>query len=92
MLPPVLLAHGVVDNVRVSASLRPIAAITGALTNGQWQVQFFTHTNFVYTLERTMDFNAWTPVSPTLRGTEGFMSLRDTNALPAEAFYRVRAD
>ena len=87
-----VLAHGVVDNLRVTASLRPIAAISGALTNGQWQVQFFTHTNWVYTLERTMDFKAWTPVSSTLRGTEGFMSLPDTNGLPAKAFYRVRAD
>ena len=28
----------------------------------------------------------------TLRGTESNMSLRDTNTLPAKAFYRVRAD
>jgi hypothetical protein len=87
-----VLAHGTVDNVRVTAALRPIAATAGVLTNGLWQAHFFTHTNWVYTLERTTDFHSWAPVSATLRGTDDLMTLQDTNALPASAFYRVRAD
>ncbi len=88
-----VLAHGTVDNVTVTASLRPITRFTGAATNGApWQAQFFTHTNWNYTLERTSDFHAWTPVSATQRGTEAVMVLQDTNTLPASAFYRMRAD
>lgn len=88
-----VLAHGTVDNLKVTAALRPITQFSGAVsTDGPWQASFFTHTNWVYTLERTSDFHAWTPVSVTLRGTEDFMSLQDTNAALPTAFYRVRAD
>ncbi len=88
-----VLAHGTVDNLVVKASLVPVSRVAGAFAaGGAWQAQFFTHTNWLYTLERTSDFKSWTPVSPTVRGTEGRMSLQDTNALPERAFYRVRAD
>jgi hypothetical protein len=88
-----VLAHGTVDNLVVKATLVPIGRISGALTaDGTWQAQFFTHSNWLYTLERTDDFNSWMSVSASLRGTEGNLSLQDTNTLPAKAFYRVRAD
>src|ERR1035437_1007809 len=88
-----VLAHGTVDNLVVKASLVPVSRVTGAFTaDGAWQAQFFTHSNWLYTLERTLDFMSWTPVSETHRGTEGNLSLQDTNMLPAQAFYRVRAD
>ena len=67
--------------------------VTGNLTtDGAWEARFFTHSNWLYTLERTSDLKRWTPVSATLRGTEDNMSLQDTNPLPAQAFYRVRTD
>ena len=88
-----VLAHGAVDNLVVKASLVPVSRVAGAFTvEGAWQAQFFTHTNWLYTLERTSDLKRWTPVSATLRGTEGNLTLQDTNTLPARAFYRVRAD
>jgi hypothetical protein len=88
-----VLAHGLVDNLVVTASLVPVNRISGSFTaGGAWQAQFFTHTNWLYTLERTLDFKSWAPASVTLRGTEGLMSLQDTNSLPARAFYRVRAN
>src|SRR5664280_1643713 len=88
-----VLAHGTVDNLVVTASLVPVGRITGAFTTeGTWQAQFFTHTNWAYTLERTSDLKSWAPVSATLRGTEDLMTLQDTNSLPAQAFYRVRAE
>jgi hypothetical protein len=88
-----VLAHGTVDNLVVKASLVPVSRVTGAFTaEGAWQAQCFTHTNWLYTLERTSDFKSWTPVSATLRGTEDLMTLPDTNSLPAQAFYRVRAE
>jgi hypothetical protein len=88
-----VLAHGTVDNLVVKASLVPICHITGGLTaEGIWAAQFFTHSNWLYTLECTSDFKSWLPVSATIRGTEGYLTLQDTNTLPAKAFYRVRAE
>jgi hypothetical protein len=88
-----VLAHGTVGNVVVMASLRSIGRLSGAFTtNGVWQAQFFGHSNWLYTLECTTNFGSWTPVSPTLRGTEDDMILQDTNAVVAKSFYRVRAE
>jgi hypothetical protein len=88
-----VLAHGTVDNLVVQASLVPVGRIAGNFAaGGGWQAQCFTHTNWLYTLERTSDFKSWTPVSVTLRGTEDLMTLQDTNSLPPQAFYRVRAN
>jgi hypothetical protein len=88
-----VLAHGTVDNLTVTAQLLPITRLTGsANANGVWMAQFFAHSNWLYTLERTSDFKSWMPVSATLRGTEDIMTLQDTSALPAQAFYRIRTD
>ena len=87
-----VLARGTVDNLTVTAQLQPITRLTGGLgTNGFWVAQFFAHSNWLYTLERTSDFKSWTQVSAMLRGTEDYMTLQDTNALPARAFYQIRA-
>jgi hypothetical protein len=87
-----VLARGTVDNLTVTAQRQPITRLTGGPdTNGFWAAQFFAHSNWLYTLERTGDFKSWTPVSATRRGTEDYMTLEDTNALPARAFYRIHA-
>ena len=87
-----VLAHGTVDNVAVAAQLLPITQLTGELeTNGAWQTQFFTHSNWLYTLDRSTDLHTWVPVSITNLGTEDFMVLQDPNPPPPKAFYRVRA-
>jgi hypothetical protein len=88
-----VLAQGTVDNLNVTAQLQPITRLTGGPdTNGLWAAQFFAHSNWLYTLERTSDFGSWTPVSVSLRGREDYMTLEDTNTLPAQAFYRIRAN
>ncbi|MCX6923898.1 MAG: hypothetical protein NT154_11930 [Verrucomicrobia bacterium] len=88
-----VLAHGTVDNLVVTAALRPIGRLSGAFsTNGVWQAQFFSRSNWLYTLECTTDFGSWTPVSPTLRGTDQDMILQDMNAVAARVYYRVRAE
>jgi hypothetical protein len=88
-----VLAHGTVANLAVTALLRPISWLSGAFTtNGVWQAQFFSRSNWQYTLESTTNFESWTSVSPTLRGTDGNLALQDTNAPTARAFYRVRAE
>jgi hypothetical protein len=88
-----VLAHGTVDNLTFTAELQPITQFVGSPgTNGSWVAQFFARSNWLYTLERTSDFKSWSPVSETLRGAEDYMTLPDTNALSAPAFYRVKAD
>lgn len=88
-----VLAHGTVANLAVTASLRAIGRCAGSFgANGAYQAQFFSRSNWLYTLERTTDFERWTPVSATLHGTEGPMTLGDTNPPPAGAFYQVRAE
>ncbi len=88
-----VLAHGAVDNLEVKASLVPVNRVTGAFTaEGAWQAQFFSHSNWLYTLERTTNLQSWIPVSETRRGNESDMVLQDTNAPATRAFYRVRAD
>jgi hypothetical protein len=85
-----LLAHGAVDNVVVRASLRPVSRIAPA-PGVPGQVQFLSQTNWTYTLERTADFSGWNPVSLSLPGTEGVLTLQDTNPPSGRAFYRVQA-
>ena len=87
-----VLARGTVDNLTVTAQLQPITRLTGSLdTNGFWVAQFFGHSNWLYTLERSADLHSWAPVSGPGLGSDGIMTLQDTNAPSAVAFYRVQA-
>jgi hypothetical protein len=87
-----VLATGTIDNVVVKAVARPVAwAIDMPGTNSVWQAQIHAHTNWNYTLERTVDFQSWSPVSFTVAGADSDVVLQDTNAVMAKAYYRVRA-
>ena len=70
-----------------------IFGLTGAFTaEGVWQAHFFSHSNWLYTLERSTNLQSWVAVSEIRRGNESEMVLQDTNAPASRAFYRVRAD
>ena len=86
-----LLAHGVVANLRIELP-PPVQNLTGAFSNGVWQVQFSDRTNWVYTLERTTDFASWSDASDPAAGNGTTLVLQDTNALSGHAYYRVRAN
>jgi hypothetical protein len=87
-----VLAHGTVDNLVVSAQVLPLTLFTGAAgPDGFWQAQFFAHSNWLYTLDRSADLHSWLPASVTNAGSEGFMVLQDADAPAPRAFYRVRA-
>jgi hypothetical protein len=86
-----VLAHGVVDNLVVTASPRPVGYLTGGWSNGVWQVQFASRTNWLYTLECAGNFQQWTNVLPNVPGTGERLCLQDTNPPASKAFYRVRA-
>ncbi len=87
-----ILAHGWVDNLVVAVPPPPVENLSGYFTNGQWQVAFISRTNWLYTLERTMDFQFWTAVSTTTPGNGTALTIPDTNPPPARAYYRVRAE
>ena len=65
--------------------------LAGALSNGIWQEQFCSQTNWLYVLERTSDFRQWTDVSPLTAGNGTNLFLQDSNPPAANAFYRVSA-
>lgn len=85
-----VLAHGTVDNV-IFAAPPPVAEATGGFSGQTWEMRFASHTNWVYTLERTGDFGNWTTVSLPVAGTGGELIVQDTNGPVTDAFYRVRA-
>jgi hypothetical protein len=88
-----LVADGTVDNLKVTATPRAATRLRGDFAGGGvWQACFLSHTNWLYTLERTTNFQSWTAVSETQQGHEGDMILQDINAPTAGAFYRVRTD
>ena len=86
-----LLAHGTVDNLVVTLPPPPIQNLAGAFSHGVWQVQFSSQNDWLYTLERTSDFQSWTNISPATPGNATNLFLQDTNPPADKAFYRVSA-
>jgi hypothetical protein len=87
-----VLAHGTIANIVVTVPPPPIQNLSGSFSSGVWQVQFISQTNWLYTLERTSDFQTWTDVSISTSGNGTNLFLSDTNPPPDKSFYRVRAD
>jgi hypothetical protein len=87
-----ILAHGAVDNFIIVLPPPPVRDISGAFSNADWQVQFVSRTNWLYTLERTTKLEAWASVVEKVPGNGTNLVLTDTNAPAAEVFYRVRAE
>jgi hypothetical protein len=85
-----ILAHGTVDNFVVTLPPR-VRNMTGAVSNGLWQVQFNTYDDSHYTLERSTNLNSWSDATAPVAGNGDVLFLSDTNAMADKAFYRVRA-
>lgn len=83
-----ILAHGTVGKMAFGTPLPSINL--AAATPGS--IRFLGTTNWVFTLERSADFQSWTSVSPPAPGVNGMMKLSDSNPPVDQAFYRVRAD
>jgi len=86
-----IYAQGVMNHFAVTLPPPPVQNLTGAFSNGAWQVQFSSRSNWLYTLERTADFQSWTGVSPAAPGNATNLLLQDTNQPADKAFYRVSA-
>jgi hypothetical protein len=87
-----LLAHGVVDNFVITLPPPPVQNFSGTFTNGIWQAQFISQSNWLYTLQRSADLQTWSNVSVSTPGSGTNLFLPDANPPPDKSFYRVRAD
>ena len=86
-----VLAHGSVANIVVTLP-PPAQNLSGAFSNGVWQVQFADRAGWLYTLECTTNFLSWTPASIPTGGNGTNLFLQDTNPPSDKVFYRIRAD
>jgi hypothetical protein len=87
-----LLAHGIVDNIFITLPSPPLQTIVGQFVSNVWRISFISRTNWVYTLERTTNFQAWAAVSAPLNGNGSSLALQETNSASGLSFYRVRAE
>ncbi len=86
-----ILAHGAVDNFILTVPPSPVQNFAGGFTHGVWQTQFLSQSNWLYTLQRSPDFQLWTNVSSTMPGNATNLFLQDASPPPSEAFYRISA-
>jgi hypothetical protein len=86
-----ILAHGTVDNIRVTVPSQAIATLALARANGVWSATFAGLTGFLYALERSTNLTSWEGVAGPVGGAGGILTLQDTTPGGA-AFYRVKAD
>ncbi|MGD0614754.1 MAG: hypothetical protein ABSA69_04835 [Verrucomicrobiota bacterium] len=86
-----ILAHGIVDNFAVTVPPPPVQNLTGAWSNGVFQVQFLSRSNWLYTLQRTGDFQSWAGVSSVMTSNAMQLLMKDASPTPGKAFYRVSA-
>jgi hypothetical protein len=87
-----ILAHGIVRNLFIAAPPPPVTYLAGSFTNNFWQVQFWSRTNWTYTLETSADLQSWSALAPTVAGAGGQMALQDTNVPTQSRYYRVSAN
>ena len=89
--PGSLLAHGIVDNVQVNVPPPPIQNFTAKIVAGQFQGSFVSRTNWLYSLQRSTNFQTWTVISSNNIGTGGPMTLTDS-LVPPRQFFRLAAE
>lgn len=82
-----ILAHGSVRNLAFATPL-PVGIIKAPAPG---QVHFASDTNWLYTLEQSVDFQNWSPVAPAVPGNGTNLVLQATNLPPTGSFYRVQA-
>lgn len=86
-----IYAQGVVGNIVATLPPPPIRNLAGAFSNGVWQVKFCSRDYWLYTLQRTANFQSWTNISPATPGNGTNLVLQDPSPPPDKAFYRVSA-
>ena len=87
-----LLAHGAVKNFVVTLPPSPIQNLTGQFSGGQWQAQFLSRSNWLYTLERSADLKNWSAAASAISGNGTNVIATDTAPPLDKSFYRVHAE
>jgi len=87
-----VLAHGSMDNVTLVVPPPPVRNLRLAHGNNIWRAEFESHTNWLYTLERSPALQSWSAASPPTPGSGSVLGLDDVNGPGAAMFYRVRAE
>lgn len=86
-----IFAQGTVDNFVITLPPPATRNFSGVVTNTVWRGQFLSQSNWLYSLQRTVDFRTWADVAPVVAGNGTNLSLIDTNPPVDRAFYRVSA-
>jgi hypothetical protein len=86
-----VLAHGMIDNIEITAP-PPVSNLRLSFAEATWRVEFSSRKNWVYTLQRSTDWNSWAAASIPVDGTGGTLLLTDPSASVRSAFYRIRAE
>jgi len=87
-----IYAQGAVANFVVTVPPPPVQNLTGGFSNTVWQVEFISRSNWLYTLERTGDFQSWTNVSSATTGNGTNLWVQDAYPPAHRAFYRIHAE
>ncbi len=87
-----ILAHGTVKNFIVTLPPSPIQNLTGRFSAGQWQAQFLSRSNWLYTLERSADLKNWSAAAPAVSGNGTNVITTDAAPPADKSFYRLHAD
>ncbi|MGD0745967.1 MAG: hypothetical protein ABSA45_12510, partial [Verrucomicrobiota bacterium] len=86
-----LFAQGTMDNFVVTVPPPPVQNFIGSFTNGVWQAQFLSRSNWLYTLQRSAELQSWTDASPIMPGNATNLILQDAGPPPDKSFYRISA-
>ncbi len=87
-----LLARGTVGNIVLTYPPPPARFLGGAYSNGVWQGQFLSRSNWTYTVQRSADLQSWLAAVSGLAGTGGNLVWQDSNTAGRWQFYRVSAE
>ena len=87
-----ILAHGTVKNFIVTLPPSPVQNFTGNLSGGQWQAQFLSRSNWLYTLERSADLKNWNAAASAIFGNGTNVITTDTAPPSDQSFYRLHAE
>ena len=66
--------------------------LTGGFQGGQWQAQFLSCSNWLYSLERSPDLQHWITVTAGISGNGTNAIIGDATPPADKSFYRIRAD
>jgi len=86
-----ILAHGTVGNIVLTVPGPPVQFLGGNLAGDMWQGQFFSRTNWTYTVQKSSDLKTWSPIMAPFPGTGTNIVWQDGSPTAAHEFYRINA-